>query len=980
MRRVTTTVAALLGALAVAGPARGAAAQASAAHASPALRVRAFADGESVRIEVDAPAGSPLAGAPVRATIHPVGSRAPLWSGAIGTLTAGEGGTVRATRHVEHLHPARWSPSAPHLYRLVVQAGSGAARARDSVRIGFRTMEVRDGRLYLNGRPIFLRGNAINPPGRNVPDSLAENRRFVEDYLGYLKRIGVNIIRLNRTSQLWLDVCDELGMMVFQGNYGTPEGGTSRHAPTIPFEQSLRDYEDDVLGPLVNHPSVTVYVLANEQASDEIPYLSEGADSIRTFLTRAYTALRQWDPTRVYIGNAGYGFGRSGDICDIHRYWGWYYNSILSFYTLRDPRVCWRSGHPQPVTLTENTGNYTGPDGAYNLVPRTKQPPSQLHWTGHAPPAEQASRALAYQAFVAKHAIEITRRTRDRDPYLAGLFPFTILFRDWWGISRFADMSPKPVAAQYALSYQPVLLSWESWTPQVYAGSTIHPVAHVVNDATDGRALHGIVLRWVLRPASGARRAVLAGRRALPDVPYYGARATTLSIALPRSLPTGDYVLSGVITRGADTLSRNGTRLFVARRSFVGAAGALGRRVMLYDPAGGTSLALRALGVRYQRVTRIDRLDPARDLLVIAEDGWNESLAGSVDPLRAFVRAGGRVLCLAQEPGDFDPSWLPVGVRLQHATLDNSLVYPGGRPDREGMAVNPERPGHPVFDGLSRDRLFLWSDYTGWNEGRPGLPAVYPVTSGFVLTDRDSLGRVAILADYGHGLEGIALAELFGGSGSVLLSGFDLVHRAGIDPVADRLLLDLVRYAASAAPHHAAPLIDSAITWGNYASERGLVVGIYDGLLLNTVPVVPRGLESTYPLRMDADGFLFAGGGGGWNSKPAVQYVPRGRRPFGQYAFSDGGSLRLPREHGPEGAGTVWLRTRPGLTSITTTVENPADVPLVVTMEVDGASRTATIPARGTGSVQALLAPSDHAHAVTFRGDRRLVLLTTSFH
>ena len=60
-------------------------------------------------------------------------------------------------------------------------------------------------------------------------------------------------------------------------------------------------------------------------------------------LQRAYDELSAWDDTRLYIGNAGYGFGRAGEICDLHRYWGWYYNSFLSFYEMRDPRICWRT-------------------------------------------------------------------------------------------------------------------------------------------------------------------------------------------------------------------------------------------------------------------------------------------------------------------------------------------------------------------------------------------------------------------------------------------------------------------------------------------------------------------------------------------------------------------------------------------------------------------------------------------------------------
>ena len=114
---------------------------------------------------------------------------------------------------------------------LVGRNGAGKTTVTDLVA---RFHDPTRGRILLNGRPIFLRGNAINPPDRNIPDSLEENRRFVEPYVRYLKSVGVNIIRLTRHSQVWFDVCDELGMMLFQGNYGTPKGGTARSAPSVP--------------------------------------------------------------------------------------------------------------------------------------------------------------------------------------------------------------------------------------------------------------------------------------------------------------------------------------------------------------------------------------------------------------------------------------------------------------------------------------------------------------------------------------------------------------------------------------------------------------------------------------------------------------------------------------------------------------------------------------------------------------------------
>ena len=937
----------------------------------------AFTDTVGVRMELALPEARALNGATVRGRIVSVGdtTRA-LWSGSLGTLAVGGDGIARMSGRVTGLAPKRWSPQSPELYYLTVEAGEGSARRTERVRVGFRTMSANGGQLLLNGRPVFLRGNAINPPERNIPDSLEENRRFVEPYIRYLKRQNVNIIRLTRHSQVWFDVGDELGMMFFQGNYGTPQGGKSTQAPTQPFAASLAWYKTDVIGPLVNHPSVVVYVLANEQADKEIPYLTQGAEGIDRFLRQTYDSLHAWDATRVYIANAGYGFGRAGDICDLHRYWGWYYNSFLSFYTLRDPNVCWRRGIAQPMTLTENTGNYTGVDGRYNLVSGTKQPDSQLNWTGHAPDSEQAGRALAYQAWMAKQAIEITRRTREQNPNLAGLTPFTILFHNWWGIHGFDDMKPKPIGAQYAESYQPVLLSWELWTPQVYAGSTIAPVAHLVNDDDRGATLSGLTLSYTLADSAGVAR--LRGGARLPDVPYYAAKSLPLHIALPADLAPGRYTLSGMVMEADVIYSTNTTSLYVAAPAKP-SVGALARRVVLYDPARGSVRALERAGVAPVPVTQVRGLSPARDLLVIGAEAWSPAIARDTGALKSFLAAGGRMLVLHQDAKRFDGGWLPTPIRLQTSVLDHALVFPGGRPAGNGMAVNPERPDHPALAGIDRDRLFLWSDWTGWNEATPGFPQVYPVTHGFVLSDPATVDRAVVLANYDHALEGVALAELFSGPGSAMVTGFDLVHRAGLDPIADRMLANLLRYMGSKEPHDATPLVTEKITWGDYGSEHGLLTGIYSGLLVNTVPIVPAPLKEKYPVSVDDQGFVLAGGEGGWNTKPAVQYVARGRRPFGPYTFTSGGSVKVTGAKDGPGEGRVRFRIPDGRTTMLTTVNNPSAEPLELELTVNGVVQRARIAAGETTEISTPVRGGAAPLAITFRGDRRLVLLGTDF-
>lgn len=283
--------------------------------------------------------------------------------------------------------------------------------------------------------------------------------------------------------------------------------------------------------------------------------------------------------------------------------------------------------------------------------------------------------------------------------------------------------------------------------------------------------------------------------------------------------------------------STNGVPLFVARR---GASSARtvrlnpSLRIGCYDPSGRTVAALRTNGIQCEFITSPARLPSDLKVLLLGENAWDDTLRAAAESLRRFVRTGGRVLCLAQDATRFDGDWLPVAVEFLTSSPNDPHYPPLTRPFREQMNVNPERPWHPVFAGLDRRRLRLWSDYTGWDQTQPGFPRVYPVTAGFKLRHPAALEHTAILADYDRGLEGVALAEMFDGAGSVLLCGFDLVRRAGLDPVADRLLVNLVAYAGASGGHEVHPLVEAPIRWADFPSERGTVCGSLNGLLPNT--------------------------------------------------------------------------------------------------------------------------------------------------
>src|SRR5690606_23634097 len=143
------------------------------------------------------------------------------------------------------------------------------------------------------------------------------------------------------------------------------------------------------------------------------------------------------------------------------------------------------------------------------------------------------------------------------------------------------------------------------------------------------------------------------------------------------------------------------------------------------------------------------------------------------------------------------------------------------------------------FAGIGREQLRVWSDYTGWDETKTGFPAVYPVSDGYVPEHKQDMAQMAVLGNYGVALEGIAVSEIFDGRGSALVCGMDLANRNGLDPVSDRLLMNMIGYMSERKiSHDKYPLITDKIPWGDYSSEEGLLTGVNSGLLVNAVPRV----------------------------------------------------------------------------------------------------------------------------------------------
>jgi len=154
-----------------------------------------------------------------------------------------------------------WSIWQPNLYKIEVRWQHKDGAVIDSKRrpYGLRRLEQRDGRLFLNGRPILLRGICeiyCFPPDIHPPNDV----EYFHERLKWLKQVGFNFIRFHTWIPMepYLRAADEVGMLM------QPEHSTS------PTRNNLDDARwAGMVRWCRYHPSVIMYCGGNEEVGHE---------------------------------------------------------------------------------------------------------------------------------------------------------------------------------------------------------------------------------------------------------------------------------------------------------------------------------------------------------------------------------------------------------------------------------------------------------------------------------------------------------------------------------------------------------------------------------------------------------------------------------------------------------------------------------------------------------------------------------------
>lgn len=206
-----------------------------------------------------------------------------------------------------------WSPESPHLYQLRLRLYQGDELLDEiETYAGLRDVELKEGRFWLNGKPIYL---AMVLDQGYWPESYlaAPSDEALRADVEWIKKFGYNGVRKHQKIEdpRWLYWCDRLGLLVWEE---MPNGRewSSRAEDWLAAEWKRavqRDY---------NHPCIVAWVPVNESMG--FPKLGEQHPGQYAFIERMVAMTRHLDPKRPVIDNDGWEHTDITDICAIHDY------------------------------------------------------------------------------------------------------------------------------------------------------------------------------------------------------------------------------------------------------------------------------------------------------------------------------------------------------------------------------------------------------------------------------------------------------------------------------------------------------------------------------------------------------------------------------------------------------------------------------------------------------------------------------------
>ena len=216
----------------------------------------------------------------------------------------------RLTVAIPVASPALWSAETPALYRLTIALldPQGEVLEIEACDVGFRRVEISNGLLKLNGKPLLIRGvnrHEHHPENGQVMDE-ATMRRDIE----IMKQHNFNAVRCSHypNHPLWYRLCDRYGLYVVDEANIETHGMVpmSRLADDPRWLPAMSERVTRMVQRDRNHPSIIIWSLGNESG--------HGANH-----DALYRWLKTTDPTRpVQYEGGGANTAATDIICPMY--------------------------------------------------------------------------------------------------------------------------------------------------------------------------------------------------------------------------------------------------------------------------------------------------------------------------------------------------------------------------------------------------------------------------------------------------------------------------------------------------------------------------------------------------------------------------------------------------------------------------------------------------------------------------------------
>ena len=170
-------------------------------------------------------------------------------------------------------NPALWSAEIPNLYTLKVTASDKKGVVEStSIDFGFRTVEIKNSQLLVNGQPILIKGADRHEMNADKGYVVSEED-MIRD-IKIMKELNMNAVRTCHypNDPRWYALCDKYGL------YVVDEGNIESHGMGY-GDKTLARRSDYKAAHLIrdqrmvrrdfNHPSVIIWSLGNEAGDGE---------------------------------------------------------------------------------------------------------------------------------------------------------------------------------------------------------------------------------------------------------------------------------------------------------------------------------------------------------------------------------------------------------------------------------------------------------------------------------------------------------------------------------------------------------------------------------------------------------------------------------------------------------------------------------------------------------------------------------------